>query len=102
MIPKIGFLILAQRGNVPVLQMPLDLQTTHGVPDMLQHYHSLYLLDDTNAGEQASRAFGVQSVLYKGVSAHDGAAFAILKFGWRQVIQNASLTIFQIKLHMTA
>lgn len=68
------------------MQMPAELQMEQGYPDMLQHFHSLYPLDDLKAKtEQPSRALGVQSWILKGISMHDGAAFAIRRFSWRQV-----------------
>ena len=65
--------------------MPADLQEENGYPDMLQQFHSLYPLDNTKAGEQLSRALGVQTQVLKGVSMHDGVAFALRRFSWRQV-----------------
>lgn len=68
------------------MQMPSEMQAEVGYPDMLQHFHSLYPLEDSrSASERPSKAFGVQSEVLKGVSMHDGTAFAIRKFGWRQV-----------------
>ena len=68
------------------LQMSAELQTENGYPDMLQQFHSLYPLDDSKAsGEQLSRALGVQTQVMKGINMHDGAAFAIRRFSWRQV-----------------
>ena len=69
-----------------MLQMSAEDQAENGYPDMLQHFHSLYPLDDTKTpGEQLSRAFGVQSQVLKAVNMHDGVASAVRKFSWRQV-----------------
>lgn len=67
------------------VQMPLEMQQKQGYPDMLQQYHSLYPLDAENAHEQPSRAIGVQTTIFKGISVQDGSGFAIRRFAWREV-----------------
>jgi len=66
--------------------MSPELQAESGFPLMLQHYHSLYPLEDLKTAEEApSKAVGVQSLVIKGVSAQDGHSLALRKIGWRQV-----------------
>ena len=71
---------------VLVVQMTPEMQAEMGVPDMVQHYHSLYPLEDLRLAEEGvSRGLGVQSSVLKAISAQDGQAYALRKLSWRQV-----------------
>ena len=53
---------------------------------MVQHYHSLFPLEDTAAArERPSPAFGVATSLFKAVSAKDGQGYTLRRLDHRKV-----------------
>ena len=65
--------------------MTPEMQAETRLPDAVRQYHSLYPLEDPRAADEAgSKAFGVQSLVLKGISAHDGQAYALRRISRRQ------------------
>ncbi|BDA44294.1 PAN2-PAN3 deadenylation complex subunit pan3 at C-terminar half [Coccomyxa sp. Obi] len=63
-----------------------------GLPEMVQHYHSLYPLEDIAAArDQPSQAFGISTILLKAVSSRDGQAYTLRRLDSRQVPPSAEL-----------
>ena len=63
------------------------LEAEWGLPDMVQHYHSLYPLEDiTGARERPSPAFGLATALFKAVSAKDGQGYTLRRLDPRKVL----------------
>ena len=58
-----------------------------GLPEILQHYHSLYPLEDlAQAEEQPSQVFGLCTSVVKAISmGGDGQAVALRRLSGRQV-----------------
>lgn len=57
------------------------------LPEMVQRFHSLYPLEDVNRDDEIpSTAFGVRTMIFKGISSSDGQAYAIRRIDSRQVI----------------
>lgn len=53
---------------------------------MVQRFHSLYPLEDMNRDDEIpSSAFGVRTMIFKGISSSDGQAYAIRRIDSRQV-----------------
>lgn len=53
---------------------------------MVQRFHSLYPLEDVNRDDEIpSSAFGVRTMIFKGISSSDGQAYAIRRIDSRQV-----------------
>jgi PAB-dependent poly(A)-specific ribonuclease subunit 3 len=62
------------------------------LPEMVQRFHSLYPLEDVNREDEIpSTAFGVRTMIFKGISSSDGQAYAIRRIDSRQVIPTAEL-----------
>lgn len=56
-----------------------------GLPEMVQQYHSLYPLEDIAAArEQPSQAFGIPTIVLKGVSSRDGQPYTLRRLDSRQ------------------
>ncbi|KAL2653446.1 hypothetical protein R1flu_021574 [Riccia fluitans] len=67
-------------------------QNIINLPEMVQRFHTLYPLEDVNRDDDStSCAFGVRSMILKGISSTDGITYAIRRIDSRQVIPNAEL-----------
>lgn len=67
--------------------MSSDGLQDYGLPEMLMEYHSLKTLEEPRQKAEAlSKALGVSSLVFKGVSIQDGDAYAIRRISWLQVI----------------
>jgi hypothetical protein len=56
------------------------------LPEMVQRFHSLYPLEDMNRDDEIpSSAFGVRTMIFKGISSSDGQAYALRRIDSRQV-----------------
>lgn len=56
------------------------------LPEMVGPYHTLYPLEDLAAAEEhPSGALGLRTALVKGISSHDGAAYALRRVDGKQV-----------------
>eukprot|EP00798_Chlamydomonas_sp_ICE-L_P006426 gene6426-3053_t len=64
------------------------------IPDKVQHYHTLYPLDDEanlSSNAEPSTALGLRTVVVKGVSSQDGQAYALRRIDGKQVIPSSDL-----------
>jgi hypothetical protein len=56
------------------------------LPDHVQHFHTLYPLEDMlGADERISPALGIKSLVVKAINAHDGLAYALRRVDGKQV-----------------
>ena len=65
--------------------MTPEQQTERGMPDMIQHYHSVYPLEDAAKQDNPSTAFNIPTHLIKGISLNDGQAYTLRHLEPRQV-----------------
>lgn len=73
---------------------PADSDTLQcaGLPDYLQHYHTLYPLEDPGISlRHPSTAFGVFSLVFRGIHDGDGSPYALRKVDGNQVVPTAEL-----------
>ncbi|KAK9820130.1 hypothetical protein WJX72_006407 [[Myrmecia] bisecta] len=82
---------LQQRSYLTQAQVNPESEGDLGMPEMIQQYHSLYPLEEAGADELPSQAYGVGTVVLKGISSVDGAAYALRRIDGRQVPPSGEL-----------
>ena len=66
--------------------MEPEAEGRRGLPDMMQQYHSLYPLEDNGLHvDQPSRVFRAPTLIFKGISIHNGQGHAIRRIDGHQV-----------------
>lgn len=80
-------------------QLNPDTDAELGLPDMVGYYHSIYPLEDVAAADESvSAAFGVRTLLLKGVLTADGQPYTLRRMDPRQV-RSCNVTVVLEWLH---